>query len=80
MYMYRHIHIYIYIILHHIILYSSIACGLTDLNTSTFESLKKIFVALQDLFLSIPVLEDHQTKVKGYKVSLKMCLIKSCVI
>ena len=26
--------------------YSIIACGLTDLNTWTFESLKKIFVAL----------------------------------
>ena len=30
--------------------YSIIACGLTDLNTWTFESLKKIFVALKDLY------------------------------
>ena len=36
--------------------YSIIACGLTDLNTLTFESLKKIFVALQDLYFNTPVL------------------------
>ena len=37
--------------------YSIIACGLTDLNTWTFESLKNILVALQDLYLSDPALD-----------------------